>query len=61
VYEEVNTNTACVYDIKTCRSGLTGPHMLEIAIRVARRLGPSARIVVMEVRPTLPRVLTPRP
>jgi hypothetical protein len=60
VYEEVNPKTVCVYDIKTGRSGLSGPHMLEIAIRVARRL-PGARIVVMEMRPTLPRVLTPRP
>jgi hypothetical protein len=50
-----------VYDIKTGRSGLTGPHMLEIAIRVARRFDAGARIVVMEMRPTLPRVLTPRP
>ena len=61
VYEKVNPKTVCVYDIKTGRSGLTGPHMLEIAIRVARRFDAGARIVVMEMRPTLPRVLTPRP
>jgi hypothetical protein len=61
VFEEVNLTTACVYDIKTGRSGLSGPHMLEIAVRIALRLGRGARIIVMEMRPTHPRVLTPRP
>jgi len=61
VYEQVNSKTVCVYDIKTGRSGLSAPHMLEIATRVARWFGAGARIVVLEMRPTLPRVLTPRP
>jgi hypothetical protein len=61
VFEEVNLTTACVYDVKTGRRGLSGPHMLEIAVRIALRLGKGARIIVMEMRPTHPRVLTPRP
>jgi hypothetical protein len=50
-------HTSCVYDIKTGRRGLSIRRMNEIAQRVAETHGAGVRIIVIEVRPTVPRVL----
>jgi len=49
--EHTAMDTACVYDIKTGRSGLSLPRMKEIAAAVGRKFGVTGRLYVIEVRP----------
>lgn len=51
VYENPRTGTVCVYDIKTGRSGLKPPRMLELASTVQYHYPGTQRIIVTEVRP----------
>jgi hypothetical protein len=60
VYEKVSDDLVCVYDIKTGRSGLSYKRIEEIAAAVAEKYGKEARFIIIEIRPTNPRVLFPR-
>ena len=60
VYEKVSDDRVCVYDIKTGRSGLSYKRIHEIAAAVAEKYGKEARFIIIEIRPTHPRVLFPR-
>jgi hypothetical protein len=52
VLERVDSDTACVYDIKTGRAGLSVPRSTEIAREVYKVFGKvHQRIIVTEVRP----------
>ena len=51
VLENVDDKTACVYDIKTGRAGLTAARSAEIASEVHSLFGPKQRIIVIETRP----------
>jgi hypothetical protein len=59
IFENVNIKTLCIHDLKTGPTGLSEERRKEIAMTAARRK-PRGRVVVMEVRPTHPRVLRPR-
>lgn len=52
VYEDTQKGTACVYDIKTGRSGLSKARIVEIVSNVYKgsRSKPD-RIIITEVRP----------
>lgn len=50
VFENTRTETVCVYDIKTGKSGLYPARSLEIARAVYARYG-NAQIIVIEMRP----------
>jgi hypothetical protein len=50
VYEDTQKGTACVYDIKTGRSGLSKARIIEIVTNVYKRSKPE-RIIITEVRP----------
>ena len=53
VLERKDATTACVYDIKTGRRGLSNRRMKEIARSVVKNFGLTIqRIIVTEVRPT---------
>ena len=60
VYEKVNDESVCVYDIKTGRRGLSYKRIKEIAAAVAEKYGKEARFIIIEIRPTHPRALFPR-
>jgi hypothetical protein len=47
--------TVCVYDIKTGERGLSGPRSAELVNAVLARWPETKRIIVIEVRPTVPR------
>jgi hypothetical protein len=51
VIENVGDGTVCVYDIKTGRSGLTGPRMQEIADNVHSLYPGTTKLIVIETRP----------
>ena len=51
VFENVDEKTACVYDIKTGRAGLTAARSAEIASEIHSLFGPKQRIIVIETRP----------
>lgn len=51
VYENPESGTVCIYDIKTGRSGLTPARMLELASTVQYYYPGTQRIIVTEVRP----------
>jgi hypothetical protein len=55
VLEKVKDGTVCVYDIKTGRRGLSVPRIAEIAKNVFGAYPGTSRIIVTEVRPTVPR------
>jgi hypothetical protein len=50
VDEKAENNTACVYDIKTGRSGLSAARIAEIVTRVYAK-GKPDRLIITEVRP----------
>ena len=53
VLERVNHNTACIHDIKTGRSPLTFPRMLEMVVNSQRMYkGQITHFIVTEVKPT---------
>lgn len=53
VLEKVNHNTVCIHDIKTGRSPLTFPRMLEMVVNSQRMYkGQIRNFIVTEVRPT---------
>lgn len=52
VHERAPNFTACVYDIKTGKSGLSGPRFAEIASAVLLNQPSAKRVIVIEMRPT---------
>jgi hypothetical protein len=51
VLERVDTNTVCVYDIKTGRARLSRPRIDEIAFNVNRLYPGTSRLLIIETRP----------
>jgi hypothetical protein len=52
VHERAANNTACVYDIKTGKSGLSGSRFAEIARTVLLNQPSAQRVIVIDERPT---------
>lgn len=52
VYERVNFELACAYDIKTGNARLWLPRQAEIAFNIASRFPSVKRIIISEVRPS---------
>ncbi|MFG1420793.1 hypothetical protein [Roseixanthobacter liquoris] len=52
VFERVNAETVCVYDIKTGQSGLSAGRSAEISNAVFQRFPGTENIIVIQVRPT---------
>jgi hypothetical protein len=51
ILENTKYNTACVYDIKTGKSGLSAARFAEISRTVHLRFPNTLRIIVIEIRP----------